>query len=60
MATQAWGLSKFARAHFVSPSTGFILVSAITYPFGFYSTFEEKRTMMCIMYSISRVRDILW
>ena len=32
----------------------------ITYPFGFYSTFEEKRTMMCIMYSISRVRDILW
>jgi hypothetical protein len=28
MATQAWGLSKFARAHFVSPSTGFILVSA--------------------------------
>jgi hypothetical protein len=28
MATQAWGLSKFARAHFVSPSTGFIPVSA--------------------------------
>lgn len=28
MGTQAWGLSKFAQAHFVSPSTGFILVCA--------------------------------